>query len=743
MSFQDFHGSDQIEKELIAQNLIAIPPPPPPMPKGPSTDAGVTGHVRALIEVKSMTTQQAIYGIFKTTQHGAAAWNTHPAVRLVVEWIKKKLTDPSWQGRELNTVIFSDIASTPDQFIVGGIDSDRIKRGGAALLIKSIYNTKTEYDDNIQLEKCNTGIADLNSYIWDNKISFLIMWYRQNFNMWPTDNTTWQRHLAGCKSYHFVKLAACGATDEQINGIYQEMTTVVPILDGSTFGEIYANHWRTYDAWITKGYLDFGDLGATKLDSWHAYPFYFPGQMPTFSYLAVDVIRHYDYWKSAPSSSCFSASTRVLMASGEVKMISEVTPGESVLFRPSDTKDGGKSRTVAFVSKPKRAGRRLYELQSFPGIQFTETHPLLLESNDESRIGSFPVLQFVNKLLAASLNPIWQSFETVRIDPHGIIMHNAAKDLDEELLYDLIFEPVATKGGSTSTQLYALSEAPLIEWFPLEMIFVGNVVQAISRTNLSIENLISSIDNHQDSLRSLLRTVAGTDISQHSVNTITGATLDSLLPKDEHNEAQNKSDLIEKFIMRLGWTISKEISRGWLKPPTLLASESDSVDVVFAHVLRRLGDDPNGKNGPLSNSWTASVNAESRSTPRVRLDGRVQGHNIMVLHEGIVLPPPLQQKTPKTGAGQPVRSVQIEIMDCNGDNSWSTLSMGNLAAEGSGNHAVLEVELRTVPRVLFETRWDWEEEDRVKYAANLGYAFGLKLIQLLQTGNSHVEAEKD
>ncbi|TVY62067.1 hypothetical protein Focb16_v013116 [Fusarium oxysporum f. sp. cubense] len=776
MSFQDFHGFDQIEQQLKDERLIAVPRPPPTTIN--FNNGSGTEYNNTLIETELLTPQEKIYNIFKTTQHGAITYNTHPAVQLVVEWMKRNLTEPRWLDANLNTVIFGNMANTPTAFTVGGIEHDRLKGGGVALLIKSIYNSCRQYDDNIQLERCNNTIADLNAYIWNNKVSFLITWYRHNYGMWPTDNTLYvnaykaalcskaykslKQMQAGTGTWldanlemfhHFVKLAACGATDDQINDVYHELTTSIPILDGSTFGEIYTNHWRTYEGWVSQGYLDFGDIGATNLDKWHTYP-NISKRQPEHSYLAENVILHYSYWKSAPSSSCFSASAQVIMASGETKAISDIKPGDRILSRRLGAERAGRSRTVAFVSKPERAGRPLYELQSFPGIQFTETHPLLAATTSERTFVSLPKLLFVSPNLAASLNPTWQSFETTAIDSRVLITHDASKGQDQELLYDLIFEPLGPEAESDSfgtapiytlkasngQRLDVLSEAPLIEWFTLEMIFVGNVVKAVLGSGSSVEKFIGDINQNRGSLQNLLRGLSGTDISRNSVNAITDVTLQSLLfLNGDDNNSQDISGFIERLIMRLGRTIGNQISMGWLNPSQLPASEAHLVDVVFLQVLRRLNDF-GGDKGPMANDWTASIDIENCQMPRLRLQGHRQGHNTIVLHEGILLPPLQHDQAAQHKDAN--YSIHIELKDYTGENtlvgggvlrynSQILFSMGDLAAEGSGNHAVLEVELRKVHRESFEKRHNWGLKDQMNYAAILGYAFGLELEQLL------------
>ncbi|KAJ3545641.1 hypothetical protein NM208_g2412 [Fusarium decemcellulare] len=768
-------GFQDIEQELVAENLIAAPPPA-------SGSIVMVNGLPPSEETASqqLTSQQLIYNLFSTTQQGASAYNSHPAIVLAVEWMKAQLTDPSWQGSNLNSVIFSNIAPTPSSYSSVQVNDAGLKNGGAALLVKAIYNACTRWDDNINLDQCVADIATLNAYIWENKTNILIMWYRQYFNIWPTDNTTYvdmykavlcsnaYKALKQAETsdgtwidanlemfHHFAKLAACGATDGQINNIYTELTTTTPILDPSAFGEIYTNHWRDYEGWLNQGNLDFGDLDATNLDDntviWAGDATMDPA--PTFVFLAPEIIQQYDYWKDSPAPSCLSASTKILMASGDTKAISEIKPGDCVASGLLGRAGARKGRTVAFVSKSERVGRQVYELKSLPGIHFTATHPLVAGPIDQKGQELLPKLQFVNDHLAASLNPTWQSFETSAIDPRDLIIHDGSGIQGPEFLYDIIFEPMPSPGESCSsealpiyiaqasngTQLNVLSEAPLIEWFPMEMLFMGNVFHVLLGSRTDIAEMLNIIDMHKGSLQSLLRQLTSTDVSPHLVNATADVTLDSILSLEkEAEDSQRISDLIEKLIMRLGRAIGKEISTGWLNPSQPSVPEKDLTEILLVHSLRRLSKS-GGNSQPVPAEWTANINTGGLSSERVELHGQVQGHNTVLLHEAILLPSTQQEATAKSNPT--TRLIEVCLTDLMESTtlvgggtltygSQSILSIGNLATQGDSIHAVLEVELRKVPYNTLEGRKEWESKEQANYAACLGFAFGLELLKL-------------
>jgi hypothetical protein len=68
--------------------------------------------------------------------------------------------------------------------------------------------------------------------------------------------------------------------------------------------------------------------------------------------------------------------------------------------------------------------------------------------------------------------------------------------------------------------------------------------------------------------------------------------------------------------------------------------------------------------------------------------------------------------------------------------------MGDLAAEGSGNHTVLEVEIHTLWKERFDMKRDWEHWERVEYGAVLGYTLGLRLGGLSRDQRTSGQAKK-
>ncbi|MCJ1289492.1 hypothetical protein MMC34_001025 [Xylographa carneopallida] len=767
MAFRTFDGYEDIEKELLEQKLIDITS---------SRSGGSGGSHSADI---SRTPQIRIRDLFKTTQSAAAfSINAHPVIRMIVEWMKSKIDFQTWDNKRARDQIFSsiDLNGIPGKFSIEGIDNDLVGRGGVALLIKAFYNTCRDYDDHINMDKCNQTVADVNRHIWKQKIPFLIEYYRQAFAVGPflgyvdaykalllsRSFQTLKQHQVMSGSWlevnlemfhHCVKLAACGASDDQINEIRHEMTGVEPRLDSSALRDIYGGHWRMYEGWLSKGYLDLGDLGAQNLKARYTIPTDVHGAIPQTKTLVDICVRQYGYWKAAPSSSCFSGSSRVRMASGETEAMCDIKPGDSILSDPLSTEETRRYRTVAFVGKPRLGKRCLYELKRFPDIRFTSTHPILLAPSRDDDTSNYPILHFVDRVFAMSLNPTWQSFCTSDLDQRDLIVHESTTDHDSEVVYDLILEPLSLTYALTSTgplptfvmvganglELTVISEAPLVEWFPLEMIFMGNVVSAISSKTQDISQVLEVLDSDSSSLQSILRGLAATSISESNAHATTTMSLDSLLRTSNHEGAQKVVDLLEKLIIKIGRTVGKVISSGWINMSSSSHADNEFVDVLFLHVLHRLEDAHLFRRLPISSSWTLYVQRDNELKQQYQLAGRVQGEETLILHQDILLQHEKENRNTAgmTGPEAP-QWIEIELSDEANGIVWqgrgpleygvqSMISAGDLRAGDIGSHAVVEVELCSVSSVSLANRPSWSMPDQKSYAASLGYAFGLKL----------------
>jgi hypothetical protein len=165
---------------------------------------------------------------------------------------------------------------------------------------------------------------------------------------------------------------------------------------------------------------------------------------------------------------CFGSSIRWTRN----KSLRDVAVGDVIETRDFTSAQKLKAR-VAFISKPPRRARPLYETNDIPGVRFTGTHPIVLRT-----ASCLPVLGFVDQWAAMGLNPTWQSLPREQLDlftPYTTSKH------DEETLYDLILEstdgtPICAPAtyvlcNADGKQMEVASEAPIMEWYPYALRF--------------------------------------------------------------------------------------------------------------------------------------------------------------------------------------------------------------------------------------------------------------------------------
>ncbi|KAK8061151.1 hypothetical protein PG997_015372 [Apiospora hydei] len=809
-SFTAFSGFDEIADQLPDVGDFTSTPPPPssPGPESPSSYprySGVPQVTTASIDwlglaklfgfgkkeepapspaepVVEVRTVQ-IKDIFKMSQTDKGySFNSHPAILMAVAYMQKSL-DYSWREKPVRETIFPNIKSAlaPASLTVDGLEKSKFDDGAVGLLVKAFYNACQDRQGSIEIDKANSAVQSLNDHISTQATPLLVQFYRAFFFLHPSDELVhkyktlllssayrnMKQHQASQGFWphaslemfcHFAKLAACGASDEQIREVYVGLTTTEPKLDPGSFGEIRPESWRAYRAWLSSGYLDWGDLNAEHLDASYTevtssggmYP-YGPVMSTYTVSLADDFIRSKSYWKAPQSSSCFAGDTRVVMADGtELKRISDIKTGDLVLT-------GTTSRRVAFVSSPRRNARTLYSLAGYPGVKFTETHPILSppgsadDAMDDDQVGN--VVSFVNKDLASSLNPTWQSLRTENISQDLLQACNECDD-EGEILYDLVFEP--NLGGDShqsvplasyvleatnGRRLIVASEAPVIEWFPLETIFISCAVERMTSQVEDIGATAELVGSNKICTRSLLTEAAAKITTTNAADPIVNSKdIDESLIASRllHAcaESQPTAELAEKVVAYAGRTLSHEIKNGWARP--VAASDvSSGQSVLFLNVVRLLDNIDGARAWTISADYHLKVWAENEIIFDGSVSGSIQGNCTLDLHYPILLDRGATEEGLLT-----CRSIAMELSDPSSSSAWygagpirdgiqSVISLGD-TPKVSGmatQHGVAEVELRTVEvgmdsASLASLHHAWHPKDMVTYAQELGIAFG-------------------
>ncbi|KAK0674324.1 hypothetical protein QBC41DRAFT_53269 [Cercophora samala] len=784
----DFLGLGKLFDKILGGTTPVNPDDPTPPPRHP-------------VQVRD---------IFKMSQVNTGFdFSTHPSIRMTVAYLQKTL-DFRWKNGPMRTLVFPDYKPdlAPSELTADGLDKDKFAAGAAALLVKAFYNNVRDRQGTIDIDKANTGVSDFNSHISNQAASLMIQFYRTFFGITEPseDLASRYRKLLVSAAYrnlkqgqagqgtwrdadlemfcHFAKLAACGASENTIREVYNELTTTAPELNGSTFGSIHPDTWRQYRGWLSSGFLDWGDLGATHLDDYHLLVIHGVGRFPmshTISYYLVDEFaKDKGYYKPPQSSSCFSGSTKIVMAgpAGELKKICNVEPGDVVLSPDATNSEGPPGRRrVAFVSAPRRGTRPLYSLHDYPGVQFTATHPILLPSSSTGGMS----LQFVDKDRASSLNPTWQSLSKENISSDLLQSHQAGSE--DEVVYDLVFEPTAPSESQNNNnnlplatyvveadngrRLTVASEAPALEWFGPELMFISSAVRQILERTSDIDAVVDLLGTNRVYTRLVLgeaaeKTTLSDNIGGDSDESTAGEWLLQACAK-----SQAVQDLVEKMIQYLGRTLSHEVRTGWARSLPVgefsISSNTgaESQQVLFINVVRLLDSDDACLSHPpaIGSRHQLKVWRNDVLVFDDLVSGDVQGQSTLQLY----CPIKVGEKEGKLS--DDYQNITIQLEDGTSGSVWrgggpvrkglhTIIGLGSLSPGTfeSAQHAVAEVELRSGVTVaaapargegqpeeggpelmsLASSTYKavWEENTMGAYAGCLGARFGDAIAEL-------------
>lgn len=151
-------------------------------------------------------------------------------------------------------------------------------------------------------------------------------------------------------------------------------------------------------------------------------------------------------YRHAPSSSCFSPTTKVLMSDGSLKEIRKVAVGEMI-----QTPSG--PRQVLLVATPMRNQHPLYGINGHPDFLYTATHPFINfqeSSSMEPRFLAISPLELIHALPILGYDGIEKLGRGSCLvgftdgSPHKVLVLSIKEFpavTNEELLYDLVLEP--------------------------------------------------------------------------------------------------------------------------------------------------------------------------------------------------------------------------------------------------------------------------------------------------------------
>lgn len=170
---------------------------------------------------------------------------------------------------------------------------------------------------------------------------------------------------------HWIKLMQLGQSIESIDRLINNLKVRgLPILSSVDAGQ-WSNYvgWPGWRGWINcEAMRAEASTGILERVCTYYSGSYYPSCMDeenSFEFTAGS--QPGEQYRSVPSSSCFTAQTKVLMADGNVKAIAEVKVGEKVRTPKGMV-------AVNIVATPPRIGRKLVRINNLD-FGFTETHP--------------------------------------------------------------------------------------------------------------------------------------------------------------------------------------------------------------------------------------------------------------------------------------------------------------------------------------------------------------------------------
>ncbi len=279
---------------------------------------------------------------------------------------------------------------------------------------------------------------------------------------------------------HTLKLRVLGASDVDVSTALAQLTNgglTVP-------SDVNAATWVNYQPYLHNPPLQWSDLSTDGQDGLHA-PSYFWRDLPlgtesssTPDGLALEFVKLVKYYV-APSGSCFTPTTRVLLADGSDMALGDVHPGDRVW-----TPDG--PRQVRVVATVDRRGRTLTRIN---GARFacSDSHPFVDGAATTASLAVNPAraAAFTPGIDATGVGALAAGVSVMVVAHDGTIAtadvecvdEVAVADDAERMLIDLILEaeasgfPAYAVGDGGNTPFYLVrSEVLRYERHPLGMI---------------------------------------------------------------------------------------------------------------------------------------------------------------------------------------------------------------------------------------------------------------------------------
>jgi hypothetical protein len=440
--------------------------------------------------------------------------------------------DPK-SGQTFRQIFFPNYnAAQYEEYVAShtGLSDDWWSDFSVAVLCQSMYWQTSDLRPQLLIDDINTEVNNYNRNVraagvgWYSYVLFL------NFMKYSGDLTTARNTYVNqicCKDWvtlkmkqyndgtwanpdweefhHWAKLSSLGATDDEIATVINKLRN----LGLRIFPDVDVQSWRSYFVWYKPDQLNHTDVDndARNGETCEVYipgfgvPGTFMKEENSFEFTANG--QPGNKFRSTPHSSCFSATTMVLMPDGSLKDICKIKVGDKV-----QTPSG--PRKVQLISTPYANGRKLYGVNKTSGFHFTITHPfingqrksdnnpLILAVSPLNLIRNIPMIGYegVGKLAKGAY---LLSFESGTCQPRLVeSVDEIPSDESDQLLYDLILEPDMSGHfqyivGAKDNLFVVASELPTYKNAkPAELMACSAILNAIDAASAPLNTLLAS-----------------------------------------------------------------------------------------------------------------------------------------------------------------------------------------------------------------------------------------------------------
>jgi hypothetical protein len=339
--------------------------------------------------------------------------------------------------------------------------------------------------------------------------------------------------------HHWLKLRQLGVSAGDLTTIINTVASRFASGHYTIPSTVTSANWQSYSPLMNPGTIDWTDLQGASNAALRTECHHSPGargpscmaEQNSYNFTANG--QPGSSYRSAPSSSCFFAGTRILMADRTTKAIELVEVGEQVLTRSG----GAEVLATAVLRNPRKTA---YGLNGGK-LRFTGTHPFVTAGEGAALACAEPLrtLREVPTLSAAGLAGLGADGPALLRFVDGAAQRYPIRSLDihddqpaDALIYDLVTEfdehgASEYIAGDGETMLVVSSELPRYGEAPLGTYIVSDVIEAAWPSVRATLDALPA-DRRLDAIHAGIEVVA-TDLLADSVRAVAGEAKGKLL----------------------------------------------------------------------------------------------------------------------------------------------------------------------------------------------------------------------